>query len=81
MTLKGGTGANTHSIKFTSDATRNMIDFIHQADYTTGDGIRIGAGGLVVVGAGESSSDLITAESLAAGQEVLHLAADDNVNI
>ena len=60
-------------------ATHTMIKFIDNAGDTTGNGIVIGGGGLVVVGAGESANNLVSAASLPGGQEKLYLTSDSEI--
>lgn len=61
----------------TSTRTGSAISFI--PGDANGSGIRIGDGGLVVVGAGESASAYISNESLAATAESLHLTSDSSI--
>ena len=56
-------------------ATTPMIQWINNTSDANGNGIKIGGGGAVIVGAGESAS-AITAS---AGDESLRLAADSNI--
>ena len=60
-------------------ATHTMIKFIDNAGDTSGNGIIIGGGGLVVVGAGESANNLVSAASLPGGQETLYLTSDTTI--
>ena len=60
-------------------ATHTMIKFINNAGDTSGNGIVIGGGGLVVVGAGESANNLVSAASLPGGQEKLYLTSDSEI--
>ena len=60
-------------------ATHTMIKFIDNAGDTYGNGIVIGGGGLVVVGAGESANNLVSAASLSGGQEKLYLTSDSEI--
>ena len=60
-------------------ATHTMIKFIDNAGDTSGNGIVIGGGGLVVVGAGESANNLVSAASLPGGQEKLYLTSDSEI--
>lgn len=60
-------------------ATHTMIKFVDNAGDTSGNGIVIGGGGLVVVGAGESANNLVSAASLPGGQEKLYLTSDSEI--
>lgn len=60
-------------------ASHTMIKFVNNAGDTSGNGIVIGGGGLVVVGAGESANNLVSAASLPGGQEKLYLTSDSEI--
>lgn len=60
-------------------ASHTMIKFVDNAGDTYGNGIIIGGGGLVVVGAGESANNLVSAASLPGGQEKLYLTSDSEI--
>lgn len=60
-------------------ASHTMIKFVDNAGDTSGNGIVIGGGGLVVVGAGESANNLVSAASLPGGQEKLYLTSDSEI--
>ena len=65
-----GTKAKTYPIRFVD----NTVDIY-------GNGIVIGDGGLVVVGAGESSSEVINNAGVSGGTETLYLASDTNIKL
>lgn len=50
-------------------------------DAGAGNGMIVGAGGLTIVGAGESQHNFWAATPMTAGQEYLHLTSDENVYI
>ena len=84
LPLTGGTmtGAITFqvadAIKYNaSSTTTNMISFITGA--SDGHGVRIGGGGLVVIGSGESSTALVSALSLTGNTEQTYIASDNNI--
>ena len=62
-------------------ATTQMIKFLDNTTDGTGNGILIGGGGVVCVGAGESASALNSASAFSPGTEQLYLAADGNINL
>ena len=71
---------NANDIYYTgSKATYRMIHFLDNTSDTYGNGIQIGGGGLVVIGAGESSGEIVSGKS--AGSEDLYLGADGAVYI
>lgn len=72
-------GANNGIYYQGSKALNLMIKMLDNAEDAYGNGIRIGAGGVVVVGAGESGDSLISAKSLAAGTETLFLTSDGTI--
>ena len=65
----------------TSGRTGDAIRFYGTQDNADGDEIVIGNGGHVIVGAGESGTNLRTALGAAASNETLELASDNAVNI
>lgn len=71
--------ASRHINYKSSTRSGNAISFI--PGNANGSGVRIGDGGLVVIGAGESGPSLITAENLSATTEQLHLAADSSITL
>lgn len=62
-------------------ATHRMIRFIDNASDTYGNGIGIGGGGLVVIGAGESSDTLLSNLSLTSsgGTETTYITSDGSI--
>lgn len=60
-----------------TNSTKQMITFLDNTSDTYGNGIKIGGGGTVVVGAGESAANL----SVTAGTETLYLTSDGAINI
>ena len=58
-------------------STNQMITFVDNTSDTYGNGIKIGGGGVTVVGAGESAASL----SVSANNEALYLVADGTINI
>ena len=62
-------------------ATTQMIKFLDNTSDGNGNGILIGGGGVVCVGAGESASALNNASVFSPGTEQLYLAADGNINL
>lgn len=73
----------TKNIKFQgTKATSNLIRFLDNTADAYGNGVAIGDGGLVVIGAGESAQKIIDMAGLVtAGSEVLYLCSDGNVYI
>ena len=61
-------------------ATTQMIKFLDNTSDGNGNGILIGGGGVVCVGAGESASALNSASVFSPGTEQLYLAADGQIN-
>lgn len=74
LSLAGGTMTGNISYKG-SKATNSMIRFLNNTTDTSGNGISIGGGGVTVIGAGESSQNLIPA----ANEEALYLTSDGNI--
>ena len=71
---------NTSTIRFITDRGNwEPISFLDTSADAYGVGVRIGACGLTVVGAGESSTNLISAASLTTGNESLYLTADSEI--
>jgi hypothetical protein len=58
-------------------STNAMITFLDNTTDASGNGIKIGGGGAVVVGAGESAASL----SVTASSETLYLTSDRTINI
>lgn len=54
---------------------------VYGADDANGDALVMGLGGMTVLGGGESASNLYSALGLAPGNETLHLASDNQVNL
>ena len=73
----------TKNIKFQgTKATSNLIRFLDNTADAYGNGVAIGDGGLVVIGAGESAQKIIDMAGLVtAGSEVLYLCSDGNVYV
>ena len=57
--------------------TYQMITFVDNEDDVNGNGIKIGGGGVTVVGSGESAANL----SVSGGSEVLYLLSDGAINV
>ena len=74
-----GTGDDSGIHYKGTKASYNMIKFVDNTVDTYGNGIVIGGGGLVVVGAGESADNLVSALSLTGGQEKLYLGSDSEI--
>lgn len=74
LSLAGGTMTGNISYKG-SKATNSMIRFLNNTTDTSGNGISIGGGGVTVIGAGESSQNLIPA----ANEEALYLTSDGSI--
>lgn len=74
LPLAGGTMTGNISYKG-SKATNSMIRFLNNTTDAYGNGISIGGGGVVVIGAGESAQNL-TPE---AGEESLYLLSDGSI--
>ena len=62
-------------------STGNMIRFVDNTADTYGNGIVIGDGGLVVIGAGESAQKVLDYGGVSGGTETLFLCSDGNVYI
>lgn len=62
-----------------SKANYRMIRMIDNTSDTYGNGIGIGGGGLVVIGAGEFADNLISTKSLAGGGEETFIGADGSI--
>lgn len=60
-----------------SKATNSMIRFLDNTSDAYGNGISIGGGGAVVIGAGESAASM----SVSAGRETLYLLSDEAINV
>ena len=74
-----GTGDDSGIHYKGTKASYNMIKFVDNTVDTYGNGIVIGGGGLVVMGAGESADNLVSALSLTGGQEKLYLTSDSEI--
>ena len=74
-----GTGDDSGIHYKGTKASYNMIKFVDNTVDTYGNGIVIGGGGLVVMGAGESADNLVSALSLTGGQEKLYLGSDSEI--
>ena len=62
-------------------AISNLIRFVDNTQDAYGNGIVIGDGGLVVIGAGESAQKVLDNASVTGGTETLFLCSDGNVYI
>ena len=62
-----------------SQATYTMIKFLDNTGDTYGNGISIGGGGAVVIGAGESADSIINGAGVSGGTETLYLGSDNNI--
>lgn len=80
LKLSGGTMTGNISYQGTK-ATYTMIKFLDNTGDTYGNGISIGGGGAVVVGAGESADAIISGAGVSGGTETLYLGSDNNVYI
>lgn len=60
-------------------ATYAMIKFLDNTDDTYGNGISIGGGGAVVIGAGESANTIVSGAGVSGGTETLYLGSDGNI--
>ena len=79
---KGISIGKNGSIRY--QGTKNNSDLIRFVDNTVdqyGNGIAIGDGGLVVVGAGESAQQVLNNAGVAGGTEILYLASDSDTYI
>ena len=74
---KGDSGIQPIGQNYSSEA----ISFLDTSQDSYGLCVRIGAGGLTVVGAGESSTSLISTASPSTGAEDLYLVADSQIFI
>lgn len=62
-----------------SKSTNEMIHFINNTSDAYGNGIRIGGGGAVIIGAGESAASLESALSIGGGTETTYITSDGNI--
>ena len=72
LVFKGTAGISFQGTK----STYKLIDFIDNANDAYGNGIIIGGGGAVVIGAGESASTFKTKMSLNGGTETMYITSD-----
>ena len=82
VTNKGLRFATANGIYYTgSKATYQMIGFVDNTGDTYGNGIRIGGGGLTVLGSGESSNTLLSNLSLTSsgGSETTYITSDSSI--
>ena len=76
ITFKGSGGIKYAGAK----GNYQMISFLSNPTDANGDGIRIGGGGTVIIGAGESSTAFVTNSIVTDyNDEVLHLASDYSI--
>jgi hypothetical protein len=74
------TGKANSSMKLTlNSVTKDILRAIGNTPTSNGVGISIGAGGAVVVGAGESHDAITASAVLTGGEETLYLGADNNI--
>lgn len=72
----------TGSIKYHgSKKTLDMIKFIDNAENEYGNGISVGGGGVVVVGAGESANTVFTGAGAKGDTETLFLTSDQDMRL
>lgn len=70
--------SGTRTISYTgTKSTGNMIQFLDNDTDTYGNGIKIGGGGVVVIGSGESAANMTVTPS----QEQTYILADNAINI
>lgn len=62
-----------------SKSTTSLIRVVDNTADANGNGISIGGGGLVVIGAGESASNFVSTTGKSGGDENLHLLADSAI--
>lgn len=73
---------NADKIKFIgTKSTGTMIQFWDNTSDAYGNGVIIGDGGCVIIGAGESADQVKNSSGATAGTETLYLAADSDVKI
>lgn len=82
VTLGTNTTAEENGIRVKGGGTRNgwVLRTISAAN-GDGDAVLLGDGGLTIVGAGESAANLWTALGVTAGDETLHLASDNSIQL
>ena len=72
----------TQNIKYKGYySTSNLIRFLNNTVDQYGNGIAIGDGGVVVIGAGESAQQIIDYAGISAGTETLYLASDFGIKL
>ena len=72
----------TGAIKYQgSKKTFDMISFINNPENEYGNGIRVGGGGVVVVGAGESTNTVFTGAGAKGDTETLFLTSDQDMRL
>lgn len=72
----------TGAIKYKgTKQTYDMIKFHDNTEDTYGNGISIGGGGVVIVGAGESASSTFTGAGVKGGTESLFLTSDNDIQL
>lgn len=82
LTFSIAQSSNLHIKAQTSSNTWNAISFLNANNDGYGVGVKIGAGGSVIMGAGESSDNFISATSLnTGGTESLYALADGEIFI
>ena len=78
--LKLAGGAMTGNISYQgTKATYQMIKWIDNTSDANGNGISIGGGGLVVIGAGESSDTITSNAGVSGGNEYMYLGSDNDI--
>ena len=78
--LKLSGGAMTGAISYQgTKATYAMIKWLDNTGDTYGNGISIGGGGAVVIGAGESSDTIVSGAGVSGGTETLYLGSDQDI--
>lgn len=82
LTLGSNTTGEENGIRIKGGGTRNawLLRNISAAN-GDGDAVLLGNGGLTIVGAGESAANLWTALGVTAGDETLHLASDNSIQL
>ena len=78
LPLAGGAMAGNISYKGTK-ATTSMIKWVDNTSDANGNGISIGGGGLVVIGAGESSDTITSNAGVSGGNEYMYLGSDNDI--
>lgn len=62
-------------------STSNLIRFLNNTVDQSGNGVAIGDGGIVVIGAGESAQQVLDNAGVSAGTERLFLASDNSIRL